>query len=368
MTSTVNTAITTVETLTKTVKSASSGGLNVDAVVDGHMAFGLSGSYPVYVADDVRVSIGTNLKIFVLPFNMPLAALSPTLKTNASLLGQIKLNKLEGVDTLTKSVETSVNGIKPIINDLNGIKADLVKIKTQIDNSGGNVAALLANPQALTEITTTANSLQNKVPTTMNNASKAFNDFSKIQSDFTKGAGEIAMKGTILNPSSVGFGLDLGVDAVLLNQSLWVGLLLQNPVVLWPATERPFSVGVTGQFNVDDTKATPSNYNASEPFAALVAARYSFDQILPSFPGLSVMGSFEFVANNRTPALTLAAQKHFGAIPLYVGLGTRLGGITTIIFGQLGLQTAGPFGLELSVGVSPTLSGGAANLGMYLQF
>ena len=178
---------------------------------------------------------------------------------------------------------------------------------------------------------------------------------------------------------------DIGIDA-LLYRYLRLGLQVQNPVVLWPGTERPFEgrfvsnqngqIQVQPSLKVNDAEGTPVNYTATVPVTVLFNARYRFDGVLQNFPGLYGISRFEYVANGRTPGFQLGVQKFFNDAA-YAGLGGRLGGAGSLVYFEGGLNPLDGFILTAQLGISPLGQGlpvqglgwlGLAQLGLAYRF
>lgn len=389
--SSANAAITTAEKVLSSLKSLN-GSVKVDTVNDLHLTLGLAGAYPVYENKEngIKVSVGTNLKVFILPTNIPVKSLAPTINTTAGIFGQIKVDQVSGFSDVS-SMQATIDKVKDAASKTNSVVQQANSVKTSLTTLQGQLSqAQSGNTSAITALQTTgaatlaqATQAQTAVNDATTALNSAFSSINTLQSSFIQDLSKVSVSGTVLTPGGAGFGLDLGVQATLFH-NLNLGLLLQNPVVLWPGSQRPVSLGfaatadgkgITPKFTVDDTKMISANYNQSEPFAALLSANYSFDQVMKDFPGLSVNGSFEYVGNGRQPALNLGVQKQFGVA--YAGLGGRVGGISPLVYLQGGLRTAGNYGLDLSLGFVPTGTGipapgmgwlGLVNLGMYLQY
>ncbi|PIQ26770.1 hypothetical protein COW36_00545 [bacterium (Candidatus Blackallbacteria) CG17_big_fil_post_rev_8_21_14_2_50_48_46] len=380
LTKTVTDATSTTRGLLNTIQGAASGGVSVDSANDLHMTLALSGAYPVYETEDVKISVGTNLKLFLMPFNVPFRSLG--LNSDSSIMGQIKVTDFSGLQNID-SVKTTLDSLDKAATDTNTLITQAESVKSQLDTaiqgiSTGNLAAVATEAQkTLTAVNQTSQSLQ----TTQSSINAALQNVNNIQQTLLSELQNTSLKGSIVTPGGAGFGMDLGVSATLY-RNLKLNLLLQNPVVVWQGTERPFEArfaNAQGQMqpslNFLDDQAKSVNYNATVPMALLMNGQYSFDELLPHFSGLIGKGQFEFVNNGRTPALTLGVQKQFG--PAYAGLGGRIGGITSMLYGEAGLRLAGNFGLDFQLGVSPTGTGipapgmswlNSALLGLYLQF
>lgn len=370
----------TAQDLLNTIQGAADGGVSIESANDLHMTLAISGAYPVYETDDIKISVGTHLKLFLMPFNVPFRTLG--LNSDSSLMGQIKVTEFSGFKNLS-SLQSTLTSLGQAASDVDKLITQAETVKNQLDTARQNITTGNLNEVASQGISlvSSVNETSQSLIKTQQSINTAVQNVSGIQKTLTDELQQASLKGSVVTPGGAGFGMDLGVNAVLF-RNLHLNLWLQNPIVAWQGTERPFEIRLadsTGQLrpnlNFQDNQAKTVNYNATVPFAVFLNGRYSFDELLPNFQGLSANSQFEFVNNGRTPALTLGVQKQFG--PAYAGLGGRLGGITSMLYGEAGLRLAGNFGLDLQVGISPTGTGipvpgsswlNSALLGMYLQF
>lgn len=381
LTKAVTDSTATAQGLLNALKGASSGGISFDSANDLHVTVSLSGAYPVYDTPDVKISVGTNLKLFLMPFNVPFRSLG--LNSDSSVMGQIKVTEFKGLQNLD-GIQTTLTSLNKAAGDVDKLITEAESVKTQLDAanqnlSSNNIAAIVTQVQPLLNSVTSANQT---LQTTQQSINSALQNVNNIQQTLSSELQQVSLKGSITTPGGAGFGLDLGINAILY-RNLRLNLSLQNPLVLWQGTERPFEArmanSTSGQpqpsLNFQDDQAKSVNYNATVPLALLLNGSYSFDELLPQFQGLSLNGMFEFVNNGRTPALTLGLQKQVGMG--YFGVGGRAGGITSMIYGEAGLRLLGNFGLDLQLGVSPAGTGipapgmswlNSAIVGMYLQF
>lgn len=381
LTKAVTDSTATAQGLLNAIKGASSGGVSLDSANDLHMTVSLSGAYPVYDTPDIKISVGTNLKLFLMPFNVPFRNLG--LNSDSSVMGQIKVKEFTGLQNLD-GIQSTLDSLNKAAGDVNKLITEAESVKSQLDTanqnlSTNNIAAIASQVQPLINSVTTANQT---MQTTQQSINSALQNVNNIQQTLSNELQQVALKGSVITPGGAGFGLDLGINAILY-RNLRLNLMLQNPLVLWQGTERPFEAKLANSngnqlqpsLSFQDDQAKSVNYNATVPLAVLLNGRYSFDELLPQFPGLSLNGMFEFVNNGRTPALTLGVQKQVGLG--YFGIGGRAGGITSMLYGEAGLRLAGNFGLDLQLGVSPVGTGipapgmswlNSAILGMYLQF
>lgn len=350
------------------------GGVQVTAVNDLHVTLGLSGAYPIFESEDIKVSLGTRLKLFMLPYNVPMSQFG--FQTNAGLLGKLELNEVTGLQN-TQDLNATLDAFSAASKDISGVIDAAEKVSASVDlveqdlkksnNSlsslaSGNGVALLKN----------ANEFSSSVSTAISSTQQAASEVSTVQQTLLSGLEDIKLKGAVTTPAGAGFGMDFGLDALLFKH-LRLGLMLQNPVVLWPGTETPFEAAikqVSGQTALqpdlifDNAKQKAVNYNASVPFSILLNGRYRFDDLLPeAWSGFYAHSMLEFVFNGRKPAFMLGARKMFDEY-FYLGLGGRAGGLGSLLYFETGVNPLHGFALDLQVGISPTGNGlPAQNMG-----
>lgn len=366
------------------LKTASGGGIQVTAANDLHLTLGVGASYPVFESEQIKVSLGAQAKLFMLPLNVPVRSLQ--IDSDASLLGKLELTEVGGI-TDTSNLEASLDSFDKAVTSVNTSIDSAEKISASVDQVE---AALRANDfnrlaSSGSELVNNGLEFNQSIGTAQRDMQQAALEINNIQRTLLNQLAGVNAKGTLTTPDGAGFGLDLGIDAVFY-RNLRLGLLLQNPLVLWQGTERPFEGRlISGQgsrisfepsLNIDDSQAKKVNYNATVPLTALLNAQYRFDDLLPNFPGLYGHGQFEYVANGRTPALTIGVQKQWDPIG-YAGLSGRLGGISSLLILEAGLRPLQGFGLDFQLGISPLGQGvpfqgfgwlGASRLGLYWQF
>lgn len=380
LTKTVSDTTKTAQDLLNAIQGAASGGVSIETANDIHMTLAMSGACPVYETDDIKISVGTHLKLFLMPFNIPLRSLG--IDNNTPILGQLKVSEFSGFKNFS-SLQTTLTSLNQATADVEQLINQAERVKNQLDAATQNITTGNLNEVANQGIglISSVNETNQSMLTTQQSINTAVQSVSGIQKTLTDELQQVSLKGSIVTPGGAGFGMDFGINAILF-RNLHLNLWLQNPIVAWQGTERPFEIRLTdsnGQIrphlNIQDNLSKTVNYTATVPFAFFLNGRYGFDELLPNFKGLSVNGQFEFVNNGRTPALTLGMQKQFG--PVYAGIGGRLGGITSMLYGEAGLRLAGNFGLDLQIGISPGGTGiplpganwlNSTLLGMYLQF
>lgn len=373
MTSSVKSTTSTARNLLSAFEAFSGGGVQVTSVNDLHVTLGLSGAYPVFENDDIKIALGTRLKLFMLPYNVPLSQFG--FQTNAGLLGKLELNEITGlknIDALKETLDTfeqATQNIETVIDAADKVSTSINKVEDQLNQTNGTGLAALATTLASgsgQQLVSDANTFTSSVSDATASAQKAASEVSAIQQTLLTELKDVKLKGSITTPSGAGFGMDFGVDA-LLYKNLRLGLMLQNPIVLWPATETPFEASMVQNQNgqallqpdllFDSANAKSVNYNGSVPLSILMTGRYRFDDLLPAtWEGLYVNSMLEFVFNGRKPAFVLGARKMFGDL-FYCGLGGRVGGLSNLLYLETGLNPLEGFGMDLQLGISPTGNG-----------
>ena len=370
--------------LLDTLDSFSGGGAQIIAAADTHLTLGFSGAYPVYESEDIQVALGARVKLFMMPFNVPLENLN--IQSQAGLFGQLSLTEVTGLqraEDIRSTLDTfdrTVTEVNQVLDQAEQVFQGVEQVQTQLNNNNpeGAAAQGAVLVQDGVQLASGLSSVQARVQ-------EATRELQTVQDTLLNELQDIAYKGTLTTPSGAGVGLDVGIDA-LLYRYLRLGVQVQNPVVLWPGTERPFEgrfvrsqngqIQVQPSLNVDDAEGTPVNYTATVPVTVLLNARYRFDGVLQNFPGLYGISRFEYVANGRTPAVQLGVQKFFNDTA-YAGLGGRLGGVGSLVYFEGGLNPIDGFVLNAQLGVSPAGQGlpvqgmgwlGLAQLGLAYRF
>ena len=360
------------------------GGANIEAAADTHLTLGVSGAYPVYETEDVQVALGARLKLFMMPFNVPLENLN--IQSQAGLFGKLSLTEVTGLqrtpalNNTLNTFERTVQEVNTVIEQAEGIYEGIEQVQTQLSQNNLSAAAEQGSTLVADGVR-----LASGLNTAQQQVEAASTALQSIETTLLSEFQDIAYRGTLTTPSGAGMGLDVGIDA-LLYRYLRLGLQVQNPLVLWPGTERPFEgrlvrsengqVQVQPTLQVDDTQETAVNYTATVPLTVLFNARYRFDGMLKNFPGLYALSRFEYVNNGRNPAFQLGVQKFFNDA-FYTGVGGRLGGVGSLVYFEGGLNPIDGFILNAQLGISPTGQGlpvqgmgwlGLAQLGLAYRF
>lgn len=366
------------------LEGLSGGGAQIEAAADTHLTLGVSAAYPIFESEDIQLALGARLKVFMMPFNVPLETLN--IQSQAGVLGKLSLTEVSGLErteTLNQTLDTfdrTTQQVNAILDQAEVLSQGVEQIQTHLRqndlSSAANQGVALAAQGA---------QLANDLGTVQNSVTQTANELNTIGNTLIDEFQDIAYKGTLTTPSGAGMGLDIGIDA-LIYRYLRLGLQVQNPVVLWPGTERPFEgrfvrnqngqVQVQPTLDVDDTQGKSVNYTATVPVTVLLNARYRFDGLLPNAPGLYALSRFEYVANGRNPAFQLGVQKFFNDA-FYTGIGGRLGGTGSLVYFEGGLNPLDGFILNAQLGISPAGQGlpvrgmgwlGLAQLGMAYRF
>lgn len=350
--------------LLDSLETLGGGGLSLTAASDLHLTLGVSAAYPVFESENIQVSLGGRIKLFLLPFNVPLESLG--VKSQAGLMGKLDVTEIsglqqaEGVRASLATFDKAAADVNRLIEKGAAVSAQLKEVQTDLNNN--NLPGVIARGQQLAQ---QAIAINNDLSSLQGSVKAASSQMAGIQQTLLQEFQDISYKGTLTTPSGAGVGLDLGVDAILYRY-LRLGLQLQNPLVLWPGSERPFEgrfvrtqngqTTIQPSVNVNDSVAKDVNYTATVPFSVLMNARYRFDGILPQFTDFYGLANLELITNGRTPALTLGLQKFFNDYA-YAGLGGRVGGISSMVYLEAGLNPLSGFGLDAELGISPTGQG-----------
>ncbi|MGV3525912.1 MAG: hypothetical protein ACO1RX_16935 [Candidatus Sericytochromatia bacterium] len=364
LTQAVSTSATGADGLITAFGQLSEEGIQLTTANDVHLTLGMGAAYPLYQSPDITVSLGGQLKLFVLPYNIPLSSLG--INSSLGLLGKLELNQITGLGELPLLSE-SVDRLQTAVTDVNTV---ISRAETLSDTVGQVTDALTARD--LNALSSSGNQLvrdglafNQGVSGAQGSVQQAAVAVGDLPNTLLRELNTVRMKGSLTTPDSVGAGLDLGLDAIFYRH-LRLGLQIQNPLVFWQGTERPFEatlVRTQSGSTVFQPTLTPTEgeakrvgYNATVPLAVLLTGQYRFDELLPAFPGLTANSLMEFVANGRTPGWTLGLQKSLGTLG-YVGLGGRMGGISSMLYLETGLRPIQGLGLDLQLGISPVGNG-----------
>ncbi len=384
LTDLVSSTTTASRSLLNSLDTLSGDGVEIVGAADTHMTLGVSAAYPVFENENMKIALGGRLKLFMMPFNVPLETLN--IQSQAGLFGKLALTEVTGLkstqelNTTLDNFEQTAQNVNQILDRAENVSQSVDAIQEQLSQNNLNAAA--AQGAALVQ---DGVELSQSLNTVQGNVQQAVRDVQTIQETLLDEIEDISYRGTLTTPSGAGMGVDIGIDA-LLYRYFRIGLQVQNPLVLWPGTERPFEgrivrnqngqVQVQPSLNVDDEEGKSVNYTATVPLTVLLNARYRFDGVLQNFPGLYATSRFEYVANGRTPAFQLGFQKFFNEFA-YAGLGGRLGGVGSMMYFEAGSNPIEGFIVNAQLGINPTGQGlpvqglgwlGLAQLGLAYRF
>lgn len=223
----------------------------------------MGASYPIVDTPDIKLNLGAQAKVFILPLNVPVRSLR--VDSDAGFLGALKLTEVGGLDDVSNlqanlnTFDSAVSSVNTAIDNAEKISASADRVQAALDQ---NNLSELANSgsELVSQGTAFTNSIQ-QAQTTVQQAAVEINN---IQRTLVNQLSGINAKGTLTTPDGAGFGMDFGVDAVLWRQ-LRLGLTLQNPIVFWQGTERPFEgrlisgqgsqISFSPSLTIDDTQA-----------------------------------------------------------------------------------------------------------------
>lgn len=348
--------------------------LKGNVVADGHATLSFSAATGIFKNEFIDLSGGLNLKAFIMP-SIPLTGVSKDIgnEVKLPLLMNIELqtDKLNSATQITDLLDNQVKGVidsgKELITSTKELNDNLSKIVSQAKNDG------TVNPLDVVPIQGQFVKIQQQSSELMK---KVSGDFSKDVTDKIQTALIEDIKSMKLNVtnvtdvSPVGFGSDLGFQALLFND-LTLGLMIENPLVLWSAKSQKssYSLDVNSlsdlqKFDVtknlkklDDGIKQDINYTLSEPMAIKFGASYELAKLTPFLSGAKIAGDIEQVLNGNPLAFHLGFEKNwkFGFAGLSLRLGTQLGGLSNNYAVGLGGNLGGFF-ISTAVGASNPIS------------
>lgn len=212
-------------------------GLQLTTANDVHLTLGMGAAYPLYQSPDITVSLGGQLKLFLLPYNLPLSSLG--VNSSLGLLGKLELKQVSGLGELPL-LGQSVDRLQTAVTDVNTV---ISRAETLSDTVGLVTDAL--STRDLNALNSSGNQLvrdglafNQGVSGAQGSVQQAAVAVTDLPNTLLRELNTVRMKGSLTTPDSVGAGLDLGLDAIFYRH-LRVGLQIQNPLVLWQGTERP---------------------------------------------------------------------------------------------------------------------------------
>lgn len=348
--------------------------LKGNVVADGHATLSFSAATGIFKNEFIDLSGGLNLKAFIMP-SIPLTGVSKDIgnEVKLPLLMNIELqtDKLNSATQITDLLDNQVKGVidsgKELITSTKELNDNLSKIVSQAKNDG------TVNPLDVVPIQGQFVKIQQQSSELMK---KVSGDFSKDVTDKIQTALIEDIKSMKLNVTNVtdvapvGFGSDLGFQALLFND-LTLGLMIENPLVLWSAKSQKsaYSLDVNSlsdlqKFDVtknlkklDDGIKQDINYTLSEPMAIKFGASYELAKLTPFLSGAKIAGDIEQVLNGNPLAFHLGFEKNwkFGFAGLSLRLGTQLGGLSNNYAVGLGGNLGGFF-ISTAVGASNPIS------------
>lgn len=350
--------------------------LKGNVVADGHATLSFSAATGIFKNEFIDLSGGLNLKAFIMPsvsLGNAQGKLGLTDDIKAPLLINIELqtDKLNSATQITDLLDNQIKGVidsgKELITSTKELNDNLSKIVSQAKNDG------TVNPLDAAPVQGQFVKIQQQSAELMR---KVSGDFSKDVTDKIQASLIEDIKAMKLNVTNitdvapVGFGSDLGFQGILFND-LTIGLMLENPLVLWSAKSQKssYSLDVNSlsdlqKFDVsknlkklDDGSKQNINYTLSEPMAVKFGASYELAKLTPFLSGAKIAGDIEQVLNGNPLAFHLGFEKNwkFGFTGLSLRLGTQLGGLSNNYAVGLGGNLGGFF-ISTAVGTSNPIS------------
>ncbi len=357
------------------------------AVTDGHAVIAVSGATNIFKNENFDISLGVNLKGFFFPANTTYSNIAGS-NSNNSLLsiigGQGGSNKLLPV-TVNADIQTgafkSITEIKnivdqkllPIVQSASDIITTAKTLDNQLDTTipkaRENTFNLIGDIPVIQNTVNTLQSQSNSINSSLST------DFSKnlitdVQNSLANDLKDVKINlNQMTDVAPMGFGMDIGLQSQIM-EDITLGLVLENPVVLWPAKMKKNQMSFDsnklqesfGKSNIDvaslfsvveDKNPQSANYNLSEPFAIRFGGSYKLGKLTQFLSESMVVADIEQVFNGRPFAAHLGVEKgwSFKGGKVFVRLGTQLGGIGNMFTAGLG-ATSGPFNISLGYGAS----------------
>lgn len=351
--------------------------LKSNIVADGHATVSFSAATGLFKNQFIDLSGGLNLKAFIMPSislgNPKGLGILTGGDVKAPILMNIELqaDKLNSATEISNLLDNQVKGVidsgKELIATTKELNTSLSKIIQQAKNEG------IVNPLDATPIQGEFVKVQQQSTDLMQKVSGNFSKdvTDKIQTSLLEDVKGMKLNVTnITDVSPVGFGSDLGFQAVLFND-LTLGLMLENPLVLWSAKSQKssYSLDVSSladlqKFDisknlklVDSGSKQDINYTSSEPMALKFGASYELHKLTPFLSEAKIAGDIEQVVNGTPLAFHLGFEKNwrFGFTGLTLRLGTQLGGLSNNYAVGLG-GNLGSFYISTALGASNPIS------------
>lgn len=354
--------------------------LTGDVVADGHIVVAVSSASRVYYNTfnnvPVDVSVGMNVKGFFFPYNMKASQINENLATYG-ITGNLQpiavkldadFGPFKNLDEIKTSLDSKLN---PLLDSASQILTTGETLNTDLSSlldkyEKGTAPILLAND--LNSLNTNASTLLTQV-NDLQKTLGSVDDLTKLATDSQAKLKEdlknvkMSME-RIEDVAPAGIGIDLGVQAKI-RDDITVGLVLENPLVIWPAnrvkrdvvlnTDQIFDAEMTVDklIKIGDAKSLgATNYTLSEPTALKFGGAYKMDNLTPYLTGATIVGDIEQIFNGRPLALHLGFEKFwaFGKdFGLAARVGTHLGGLTNMFTLGLGAKL-GAFNLDIGYG------------------
>lgn len=373
---------------------------NIKAKVfaDSHITVGISGSGTIFSNDNINIYVGGTFKTFFflfrpsIPFN-----LTGTITQDQSMISTIPfyvmtsintqpLKTISNLDNMVENITNNVNSLKNNIldaqNKANQFKQKLIELKNALPPETASLQTQLQTIQKdvipkinsistmLTQdISNTANLINSYTGKATTNITSTVNEFfNNIKNDFEQ---NISLSVSEITTANAGVGLDLNAG-IRIGDDVTLGLILENPLVIWPATETTTTMGLSFEKQgneiknfkgiIKDTKTRSIQYTFSEPFGIKAGCAVRLDKIHPVFFNTIIAGNIEYLLSERPVAFQIAAEKFFSPIPFYVKIGGQLGGIGNMAMLGIGLH-GNNFSLDIDYGASNPLNPFSSNVG-----
>jgi hypothetical protein len=365
-----------------------------DIAADGHAVVALSGASRIFNNQMIDLSVGVNLKGFFFPANPQTSSVIPATASSNPIAGAI-FNSSGTAKLLPVTVSTdmklgpfkSISEIKDVVdNQLKPILQDAVNIIGPAKELDQQLSSTIPKAQTSAASQTDVNAMnlsQTKIETQatavgIKLASAGADFFSQsantIKSSLIRDLSAVKFNlNQVSDVAPLGFGVDLGFQARIM-EDIVLGLMLENPVVIWPAkmttNEVSFNSDALNAGSFDPAKifktasggTKDTNYNLTEPMALRFGGSYHLGKLTHYLNNAYFLADVEQVFNGRPFAAHLGFEKgwYFGPAAIFGRIGGQIGGLGSVVTLGLGFK-GGPFNIDFGFGASNPFNPAGSN-------
>jgi hypothetical protein len=344
--------------------------LGLTAAADGHLTLAITGKATVLQTNvkglPINLSVGTNLKGFIMPQVTSMPSLVGSLSGDTSardkvppIAAQISVNTqpLASIAGVTKTVSDANQVISTTQSTFTSVLGQVKQARDAV-NAGDLQTASGALPGVI--------SAGQQAATALPNVTGMVSGLGGVQQSLMTDLQNIKLQATSFSEvAPVGFGADLGAVAQI-GDEIAVGASLDNLFVIWPGKQRVSNLMLNtagGSPFVADPSAPATeknaNYDLTEPRALRLGGSYRPTRV----PGLTVAADLEQVFNGRPFAAHVGGEFRVANV-LGLRLGGQVGGLGSMVTAGIGLK-GGAFNVDLGGGSDFSRSAqGALNLSL----